>query len=137
MHITESDLAARAITARQFAYAPYSGFTVGAALLCKDGTIYTGCNVESAAFAPTVCAERTAFVKAVSEGKRDFAAIAITGGKQGTPGDYCYPCGVCRQVIAEFCSGAFTVLIVRTPTDWQKITLEELLPHRFGPDSLQ
>jgi len=125
-----------AIDARQNAYAPYSGFTVGAALLCADGTVFTGCNVESAAFSPTICAERTAFVKAVSEGKRTFTAIAVIGGKDATPTALCFPCGVCRQVMAEFCSADFRVLTAKDDTIVVH-TLAALLPERFGPDDLR
>lgn len=114
----------------QLSYSPYSGFKVGAALLCGDGEIYTGCNIENAAYSPTNCAERTAFFKAVSEGKRDFKAIAIVGGKDGEISDFCYPCGVCRQVMAEFCDGDFEIIT----TDSKEIkshTLKELLPESF------
>ena len=104
--MTDRDLLSRAIAARETAYAPYSGFTVGAALLCGDGTVYDGCNIENAAHTPTVCAERTAFFKAVSEGKRAFTAMAVAGGTAPCP-----PCGVCRQVMAEFCDGDFAVIL--------------------------
>ena len=120
-----------------FAYAPYSRFHVAAALLCGDGTVYTGCNVENAAYGPSVCAERTAFVKAVSEGKRRFRAIAIAGGPQGDqPSDYCAPCGVCRQVMEEFCGPDFLIILAKSRTDYQIRTLKELLPEGFGPGSL-
>ena len=102
----------RAIEYRLAAYAPYSRFKVGAAVLGTDGKIYGGCNIENASFGLTNCAERTAFFKAVSEGEREFAAIAIVGGpKENPPVDYCYPCGVCRQVMAEFCTDDFIVII--------------------------
>ena len=98
------DLLSMALAARKLAYTPYSGFQVGAALLCEDETVYTGCNIENAAFGPSNCAERTAFFKAVSEGRRSFLAIAIAGGPSGKePEDFCPPCGVCRQVMMEFC----------------------------------
>lgn len=127
-----------ALQAKNFSYSPYSKFQVGAALLCEDGTIYTGCNIENAAFGPTNCAERTAFFKAVSEGKREFSAIAIAGGRTGEEiSDYAYPCGVCRQVMAEFCNSDFKILVVKSVTDYKTYTLEELVPHRFGPDNLQ
>lgn len=127
-----------ALEARKFSYSPYSHFQVGAALLCKDGTVYTGCNIENAAFGPTNCAERTAFFKAVSEGKKDFVAIAIAGGPAGEKIlDYAYPCGVCRQVMAEFCKSDFEILVARSGTDYQTYTLKDLLPQRFGPDYLQ
>ena len=136
----ESDraLVRRAIEARRFAWAPYSGFAVGAALLCADGTIFSGCNIENAAFSPSNCAERTAFFKAVSEGHRDFSAIAIVGGKVSTPESDlmpCPPCGVCRQVMSEFCrSGDFRILVASGEENYQVYLLEELLPQSFGAD---
>lgn len=131
-------LAESALEAKRFSYSPYSKFQVGAALLCKDGSVYTGCNIENAAFGPTNCAERTAFFKAVSEGKKEFAAIAIAGGRAGEEiSEYTYPCGVCRQVMAEFCKSDFKILVVKSKNDYKMYTLEELVPHRFGPDSLQ
>ncbi|MBQ8310864.1 MAG: cytidine deaminase [Clostridia bacterium] len=117
--------------ARQKAYAPYSGFCVGAALLGESGKVYTGCNIENTAFSPTVCAERTAIFKAVSEGERSFSAIAVTGGKAGDAPSYCTPCGVCRQVLAEFCGADFRVLLGNA-TDVRVLTLGELLPEAFG-----
>lgn len=128
-----------ALEARKQAYAPYSGFAVGAALLTAGGKIYTGCNIENAAYSPTNCAERTAFFKAVSEGERDFMAIAIAGGpaEEIQPVDYCPPCGVCRQVMAEFCLPAeFCVYLVKSPLDYRRFTLTELLPEGFLPSSL-
>ena len=113
-------------------YSPYSGYKVGAALLCADGTVYQGCNMENASFSPTVCAERTAFFKAVSEGKRDFAAIAICGGKDGVITGYFPPCGVCRQVMTEFCSGDFPIYLAGADGAWQVKTLAELLPLSFS-----
>lgn len=113
------------------AYAPYSGFYVGAALLCADGTVYTGCNIENAAYSPTLCAERTAFAKAVSDGKREFTAIAVCGGKDGQITGACTPCGVCRQVMAEFCKGDFQVLLVK-PEGYECRTLSQLLPDSFS-----
>ena len=123
-------LVKKAYEAMKFSYSPYSGFKVGAALLCENGNIYTGCNVENSAFSPTNCAERTAFFKAVSEGERDFVAIAIVGGKNGEIRDFCYPCGVCRQVMSEFCDEDFEIIT----TDSKEIkshTLKELLPESF------
>ena len=117
--------------AMENAYAPYSDFRVGAALLCEDGTVYTGCNVENAAYSPTLCAERVAVGKAVSEGKREFAALAVCGGKGGVLTDVCTPCGVCRQVLAEFCRKTMPVYV----TDGKTVTaytLEELLPMGFS-----
>lgn len=113
-------------------YSPYSGFKVGAALLCSDGTVYQGCNIENAAFSPTICAERTAIFKAVSEGKRDFAAIAICGGKDGVITGYFPPCGVCRQVMTEFCSGDFPIYLAGADGAWQVKTLADLLPLSFS-----
>ncbi|MBR5540327.1 MAG: cytidine deaminase [Clostridia bacterium] len=118
------------------AYAPYSGYCVGAALLCADGSVYTGCNIENAGYSATNCAERTAFFKAISDGKREFTAIAICGGKGGQLTDRIVsPCGVCRQVMREFCDDAFFVHLV-TDTAIQTMTLAELLPLSFGPDNL-
>ena len=119
-----------AIDAMGRAYAPYSGFRVGAALLCADGSVYQGCNIENAAFSPTICAERTAFAKAVSEGQREFVAIAICGGKNGKITSVCTPCGVCRQVMAEFCKPDFQVYMVK-PGGYEARTLAQLLPDSF------
>ncbi len=119
------------------AYAPYSGYHVGAALLCADGTIYTGCNVENASYGATICAERTAFCKAVSEGKRDFTAIAIVGGKDRTPSEaVCSPCGVCRQVMREFCKDDFIVHLLGADQA-ETMTLAQLFPVSFGPENLK
>lgn len=125
------ELIEKAKQAMEKAYAPYSGFTVGAALLCADGSIYTGCNIENASYSPTICAERTAFAKAVSDGKRDFTAMAVCGGKGGVIAGRCTPCGVCRQVIAEFCKGDFEVLLVK-PDGYECRTLSQLLPESFS-----
>ena len=116
--------------ARELSYAPYSNFCVGAALLARDGRIFTGCNVENAAYSPTNCAERTAVFKAVSEGVREFAAIAVVGGKRGEISPLCAPCGVCRQVLAEFCPPDFPV-ILGTPEDFKVYALNEILPLAF------
>lgn len=128
----------RALAQRELAYAPYSHFQVGAALLTTDGAIYTGCNIENAAYTPTNCAERTAFFKAISEGARDFIAIAIVGGAEGeAPCDYTAPCGVCRQVMQEFCApDDFNIVLARNEDDYRLMTLRELLPEGFGPDNL-
>lgn len=127
-----SELIRKALAAREMAYAPYSGFYVGAALLCKDGTVYSGCNIENAAFSPTNCAERTAIFKAVSEGKREFVRIAIVGGKKDemtAPA----PCGVCRQVMAEFCDpDTFEIVMAKSPQEYTVKTLGELLPAGFS-----
>lgn len=116
--------------ARRSSYSPYSDYAVGAALLCADGTVYLGCNIENAAFSPTVCAERTAFFKAVSEGKRDFLKIAIVGGKADEADGFSPPCGVCRQVMSEFCGKDFEVILLRDGKIITK-TFEEILPLNF------
>jgi cytidine deaminase len=133
----EKALMREAVAARKMSYSPYSSFMVGAALLCGNGVVYRGCNIENAAYGPSNCAERTAFFKAVSEGERDFAAIAIAGWpKNGKPG-FAWPCGVCRQVMAEFCAPASFRVIVGTGEDSYRVrTLAELLPEGFGPASL-
>lgn len=119
-----------AFAARENSYSPYSGFRVGAALLCEDGHVYTGCNIENRAYGPTNCAERTAFFKAVSEGKRDFLAIAIVGGSDDPV--WCYPCGVCRQVMAEFCDPEqFRIICALSEDEYKIYTLGELLPEMF------
>ncbi|MBO6000133.1 MAG: cytidine deaminase [Lachnospiraceae bacterium] len=130
-------LCGKALDARQAAYAPYSGFLVGAALLTADGTVYTGCKIENASYSPSNCAERTAFFKAVSEGEKDFTAIAIAGGaKEAKELDYCPPCGVCRQVMREFCRDDFRIILVKSREEYKEHTLAELLPESFGPDML-
>lgn len=134
--VSDSELALRAISAMKKSYAPYSGFNVGAALLCRDGSIYEGCNIENAAFSPTVCAERVAIFKAISDGKRDFLKIAVCGGKNGALGQAAAPCGVCRQVMREFCADDFEILVVKNENDFEKFTLAELLPRSFGADNL-
>ena len=120
-----------------FSYAPYSEFKVGAALLTQDGKIYTGCNIENAAYTPSNCAERTAFFKAVSEGERAFQAICIVGGKNGVLTDYTAPCGVCRQVMIVFCNpDTFQVILAISKEQFKIFTLKELFPLGFGPDNL-
>lgn len=120
-----------------FSYAPYSHYRVGAALLAQNGTIYTGCNIENAAYTPSNCAERTAFFKAVSEGVRDFAAICIVGGADGIVRDYAAPCGVCRQVMMEFCRpDAFQIILAADRDHYDVYSLQELLPQGFGPHNL-
>lgn len=119
-----------AMQAMTLAYAPYSGFQVGAALLAADGRVYTGCNIENAAFGPTNCAERTAIFKAVSEGVRSFTAIAVVGGKGGVVTDIFPPCGVCRQVMREFCDDDFLIYMI-TPDGYETRTLAQLLPDSF------
>ena len=127
------ELICKALEARQKAYAPYSGFMVGAALLCKDGRIFTGCNIENASYGATNCAERTAFFKAVSEGNREFTAIAIAGGRRESQSlEYCAPCGICRQVMSEFCDpDTFLVILPRSEEDYKSYTLGQLLPLGF------
>lgn len=125
-------LLAKAREARQRAYAPYSGFTVGAALLCEDGSVYLGCNVENAAFSPTCCAERAAIFSAVSDGKRHFSAIAVVGGKAGEADASTPPCGVCRQVLSEFCDSDFPVILSDGADGYTVYTLNGLLPLRFA-----
>jgi cytidine deaminase len=126
-----------AILAMEKAYTPYSHFQVGAALLTKNQKIYTGCNIENASFTPTNCAERTAFFKAVSEGERNFAAIAIVGGKEGILTDYTPPCGVCRQVIREFVDpNSFLIILAKSENDYMLYFLEELLPMGFGLENM-
>lgn len=117
--------------AMQHAYAPYSGYKVGAALLCADGTVYQGCNIENSAYSPTNCAERTAFFKAIYDGKRDFTAIAICGGKDGIITGLFPPCGVCRQVMREFCTEDFKIYMI-TPEGYEERTLADLLPDSFS-----
>mgnify|MGYP002582751541 FL=1 len=130
----------KAFEAQKFCYTPYSNFNVGAALLTSDGTIYQGCNIENAAFTPTNCAERTAFFKAISEGQMDFVAIAVVGNKDGIKqgeGDYCAPCAVCRQVMAEFCDlDTFKVIMAKDINDYKEYTLGELLPLAFTGKAL-
>lgn len=126
-----------AIAQLDYSYTPYSNFKVGAALLTKNGDIYTGCNIENAAYTPTNCAERTAFFKAVSEGVRDFQAICIVGGKDGVLTEYAAPCGVCRQVMMEFCNPkTFQIILAIDKERYDIYTLEEMLPQGFGPSNL-
>ena len=122
-----------AVAARKCSYSPYSGFMVGAALLGKSGRVYHGCNIENAAFSPTNCAERTAFFRAVSDGERDFSAIAVIGWPDGGKPGLAYPCGVCLQVMMEFCEPAtFRVIVAKSPEVYNVLTLAELLPNGFG-----
>lgn len=134
----DTELIQAAMEARERAYAPYSGYLVGAALLADDGEIFQGCNIENASYGATNCAERTAFFKAVSQGKKKFHAIAIVGGSQEVKQgdifpDMAYPCGICRQVMREFCGPDFRILVGRSAEDYEEYTLEELLPKSFGP----
>lgn len=122
----------KAIEMLNFSYAPYSNFHVGAALLTSEGEIYTGCNIENAAYGPSNCAERTAIFKAVSEGKKEFEAIAVVGGKNGKIENFCPPCGVCRQVLAEFCKKNFEIVLAKSTNEYKIMTLEQLLPESFS-----
>lgn len=130
-------LAKVAIEAKELSYSPYSEFQVGAALLTKSGKVYTGCNIESASFSPTNCAERTALFKAVSEGEREFAAIAVTGAPKGKEGGYAYPCGVCRQMLKEFFADDVVVIVAKTEEDYKVHTFGEILPFGFGSADLK
>lgn len=132
-------LVALAFQAREQSYSPYSNFMVGAALLCRSGKVYLGCNVENASYGAAICAERTAAVKAVSEGEREFTAIAIVGYAKGASAEdagFAYPCGICRQFLREFAAPGMRVYVAKTPQHILASTLEELLPHSFGPEDL-
>lgn len=128
--MTEKQLIEMAIDAMNNAYVPYSGFKVGSALLCKSGRVYTGCNIENASFSPTVCAERTAIFKAISEGEKDFEKIVVVGGRDGAITDFCTPCGVCRQVISEFCDDDFPIILYNG-RESKTMKLAQMLPYRF------
>lgn len=130
--MTEVELIRLAKDAMQHAYAPYSGFKVGAALLTADGKVYPGCNIENAAYTPSNCAERTAFFKAVYAGERDFTAIAVVGGKNGVIEDVFPPCGVCRQVMQEFCGPDFMIYMGRADDSFVAVRLEDFLPYGFS-----
>lgn len=134
----EEALCQKALQMMEMAYAPYSSYLVGASLECEDGTVYTGCNIENASFTPTVCAERVALFKAVSEGKTRFRRIAICGGREGNIQEIFPPCGVCRQALSEFCSPSLEVLLIESasPLAYQKVTLGDLLPLAFTPDNM-
>lgn len=131
---TSTELLKMAEEAMAYAYSPYSNFKVGAALLCKDGTVYTGCNVENAAFGAGICAERNALFKAVSDGHKDFVSIAVVGGINGVIDGFCYPCGICRQALSEFTDITFKFYFKNKDRDEVSYTLDEMLPHTF--DSL-
>lgn len=138
--MTKEELVKRAYEAQKFSYSPYSGFGVGAALLTKSGKVYTGCNIENVAFSPTNCAERTAFFKAVSEGEKEFEAIAIVGNKKGAfpeEWDFCTPCGVCRQVMLEFVNPKEFIVILGKGEEIKCYTLKELLPESFSPNMVR
>ena len=131
------ELIEEALRAREYSYSPYSGYQVGAALLSLEGKVYTGCNIENAAYSPTNCAERTAFFKAVSEGIRKFKKIAIVGSPKGEVIQYAFPCGVCRQVMMEFCDPQeFEIIVAKSIEDYKVFSLKELLCEGFGPGNL-
>lgn len=132
----DRELIKLALEARKNAYSPYSGCKVGAALLTADGAVYTGCNIENASFGLTVCAERTALFKAVSDGKKDFEKIAVAGGRAEKPETYFYPCGACRQVLSEFCGSGFKVITAASEDDYAVNSLNELLPFSFGREDV-
>ena len=134
--MTSEKLLALAREAMTHAYAPYSHFWVGAAVLCKDGTVYQGCNVENAAYGECICAERTAMLKAVYDGHRDFEAIAICGGREGEIDSFCAPCGACRQVLSEFASNDLNIYLINGAGEIRTLTLGELLPWSFSSDNL-
>ena len=131
--MNNAELIKLALEARQKSYSPYSGSAVGAALLCKNGKVFTGCNIENSGYSATNCAERTAIFKAVSEGETEFEKIAVVGGNatDKTPVDYCAPCGICRQVMREFCDSGFEIIIAKTEADYKTATLADLLPMSF------
>lgn len=126
--ISTEDLITKAIEARERSYSPYSHFCVGAALEAADGTVYTGCNIENMGFAPTICAERTACVKAVSEGHHEFTRIVVVGGAKGPLTSFCSPCGMCREFLCEFCERDFEIILAKSPTEYRTYTLDELYP---------
>lgn len=135
--MNEKELCREAVDAMKNAYAPYSGYKVGAALLTEKGKLFAGCNIENAAYTPTVCAERVALFNAISSGERNFTAIAVAGGKDGVISGAFPPCGVCRQVMAEFCAPDFTVLVVTGEDSYKKYTLNELFPQAFTPKNIK
>lgn len=135
--MNEKELCREAVDAMKNAYAPYSGYKVGAALLTEKGKLFAGCNIENAAYTPTVCAERVALFNAISSGERNFTAIAVAGGKDGVISGAFPPCGVCRQVMTEFCAPDFTVLVVTGEDSYKKYTLNELFPQAFTPKNIE
>lgn len=130
--MTKQELCTLAIKSMNNAYSPYSGYKVGAALLCDNGKAFTGCNVENSSYGATVCAERTAIFKAVSDGERDFSMLAVAGGNENELSDKFLPCGICRQVMAEFCKPDFTILVVTSQSTYKEFTLSKLLPNAFS-----
>ncbi len=135
--MTDKELLSLAVKAMENSYSPYSGCKVGAALLTKSGKVYLGTNIENAAFGPTVCAERVAIFKAISEGEKSFSKIAVVGGKNGVINGIFAPCGVCRQVMREFCSDDFTVIMGISETEYKSLPLSELLPLSFSPEDVK
>lgn len=131
---TIKNLIEKAFDMLNFSYVPYSRYTVGAALLAKNGSIYTGCNIENVTFGATNCAERTAVFKAVSEGVKDFTAIAVVGGPQKKISDFCSPCGICRQVLREFCDKDFIFILAKSKTEYRLMTMDQILPESFKPE---
>ncbi len=134
--MTDKELVLKAVEAMRNSYSPYSNFKVGAALLTESGKVYTGCNIENVAFGPSICAERVAFFKAISENEKNFLKIAVVGGKDGIISSSTPPCGVCRQVMREFCNDDFEILIVRENENYDKVLLKDLLPQSFKPEIL-
>lgn len=135
--MTDKELLLTAIKEMKKSYSPYSNCKVGAALLCKNGKIFTGTNIENAAFSPTICAERVAVFKAVSEGEREFSKIAVAGGKDGIVDGIFAPCGVCRQVLREFCSDDFQIILGENEEEYKVVALKDLLPLSFSPDNVR
>lgn len=131
------ELIQKAIDSMQRAYVPYSKFQVGAALETQEGKIYQGCNIENAAYTPSNCAERTAFFRAIYEGEKNFSRICVVGGMNGEIKDYVAPCGVCRQVMMEFCTSDFEIILAKSEKEYKVYTLKEILPEGFGPDNLR
>lgn len=131
---TIETLIEKAFEMLNYAYVPYSRYTVGAALLAKNGKIYTGCNIENISFGATNCAERTALFKAVSEGVKEFKAVAVVGGPQKKINDFCTPCGICRQALREFCDQDFLFILAKSKTEYKIMTMEEILPLGFKPE---
>ena len=134
--MTKTELITLAKEAMQRAYAPYSGCKVGAALLAESGKVYIGCNIENASFSPTICAERSAFASAISAGERAFSALAVCGGRDGEIAGAFFPCGVCRQVIREFCADDFPIYVLAEEGKILSLTLTDLLPHSFSKDNM-
>ena len=135
--MTDKELLSLAVNAMEKSYSPYSNCKVGAALLCKNGKVFTGTNIENASFSPTVCAERVAVFKAVSEGETEFSEIAVVGGKDGKINGIFAPCGVCRQVLREFCDDDFPIILGESENEFKKVTLKDLLPLSFSPDNVR